>query len=308
MQTRILLAGALAALGCCHCHRRTTTAETPAPAAAGRSVGERPRRLILGLTPFLPPEVLRREFEPLADYLAEEVGIAIDLRPADSYADLSHLLRTHQVHLAQLSPYAYVRARQENPDLTLLATQISDGSSTYAAYIVARANSRFNSPLDLRGRRFAFVDRHSASGYLYPMAYLQSLNIDPKSFFGKVVFAGNHRHVTEMIINGEVDAGATLATAMKMADPDGAAPSKLKILAKTGRVPLDAFCALGGLDPDVVAQVRAALLSLNTQTERGRRILGGMIRINGFVEAADSHWDEVRRVVQIVKEPDEAAP
>jgi phosphate/phosphite/phosphonate ABC transporter binding protein len=291
----------------CQSRRPPETAQAPAKPVAGVPVGERPRRLTLGLTPFLAEKEMFEEFTPLASYLAEQVGLPVDLKLAESYAALSGLVKNGQVHLAVFSPLAYVRAKEQNPDLKLLVTRIAEGSSTYAAYIIVRAQSRFNTLSDLRGKRFAFVNRHSASGYLYPLIYLRSLKIEPEKFFKSIVFAGNHERLTEMLAKDEVDAGAANEMAFKLVKAKKTPAVHLKILAKAGRIPFDAYCASNRLDPDLIAQVRTALLNLSTNDESGRRVLQMMTFTNGFVEVTDSHYDEVRRVAKMVEDADPQA-
>ncbi len=292
----------LAVLCACSPSRRD---EAPARATSvsdtteARSGRERPGALVLGLTPFLEAKDMRSEFAPLARYLESEVHVPVELRLAASYAALSQMMASREVHLAVFSPFAYVRARRENPDMILLATQISDGSPTYAAYIIARNDGSVRDIEGLRGKRFAYVDQRSASGYIYPRAYLRSLGYDPDAFFGPTVLAGNHSRVTDMVLSGEGAAGATNATAFKMARLEKAQGNRLVILAKTGRIPLDAYCASPRLAPDLTGAIRQALLQLSTRSEDGRRVLRGLTAINGFVEVSDDHYEEVRRAERL---------
>jgi phosphonate transport system substrate-binding protein len=286
-----LVAGAALALACQRSNPATNPTDSAQEMAIPEGGTERPKRLVLGLTPFLSEEQMLREYRPLADYLAEKIGLPIELQVAPSYSDLSGMLTRYQFHLAILAPFNYVQAKRDNPDLILLATHIADGSSTYAAYIVTRERNGFQALNDLAGKRFAFVDKHSTSGYLYPLAHLRSAGIEPESFFGSIVYAGNHERLIDMVLSGKVDAGATYSTAYKMAADKG-----LRILAKTGRIPFDAYVASPRLDQALVGQIRDVLLQLNTRTDDGRRMLGRLTNINGFVQVGDDHYDEVRRV------------
>ena len=73
---------------------------------------------------------------------------------------------------------------------------------------MVRSDSGINSLKDLKGKSFAFVDPASTSGHLYPKTLLFSKGLDPKTFFGKSVFAGSHNAVVFSIYKGEVDGGA----------------------------------------------------------------------------------------------------
>lgn len=298
------LAVGLVLLGACQ--DRHVSSESPV--AEGRLTAKdigthRPARLIFGLTPFLASETVRREFDPLARYLALATGIPIEVQVATSYAELMRDIGNHRAHIAVLSPFAYVRAKREYPGLVLLATHVADGASTYSAYIITRDDNGINNVNQLRGKRFGFVDRTSTSGYLYPLAYLRSLGYEPETFFAGVQFTGNHAELTTRVQRGELDAGATFSTAYQAAKA-----KNLRILAKTGRIPYDAYCASPRLHHALVQVIRRALLGLRRQSEPGSKILGASMNISGFVAVADDHYDQVRRVVRLVDQTMRSSP
>src|SRR5690606_28676164 len=126
------------------------TSESSLPAGGGDL---RPTKLVIGLTPYLPPQMMKDEFAPLADYLARETGIPAEVMVAKDYTDLARRLGTQEVHLAVFSPFSYVRAKQQLPEILLLCTHIANGSSTYSAYLITHQESGVNTVEDLRGKR-----------------------------------------------------------------------------------------------------------------------------------------------------------
>ncbi|NJR76559.1 MAG: PhnD/SsuA/transferrin family substrate-binding protein [Scytonema sp. CRU_2_7] len=58
----------------------------------------------------------------------------------------------------------------------------------------------------MKGKRFAFVSKLSASGYVVPMAKFQELGINPNKDFSLVVFSGSHDKSKQALAKGEVDA------------------------------------------------------------------------------------------------------
>lgn len=254
----------------------------------------RPDTLTVGVTPYLSSKELEQEYKPLVTYLGEALGLPSELRFPKTYAGLSKMLLDNEVDVAILSPFNYVRAKQENPSLILLAAPIADGSATYAAYIITHENTGITDIAGLRGKRFGFVDRRSASGYLLPLGYLLEGGYPPETFFREVVYAGNHSRLIEQVATGEIDAGATYSIAFESAHGH-----RLRILAKTGRVPLDAYCASPRLAQDLIDKLREALLNLSTRTEAGKKVLHES-HINGFVLAKDDLYDDLRRVAALV--------
>jgi phosphate/phosphite/phosphonate ABC transporter binding protein len=253
-----------------------------------------PSKLVFGVTPYYTPHHLRSEQGRLAQYLGERVGLATEYRVTKSYADLSRQITANLVHVADLAPLNYVRAKTENPELIVLATPITAGSASYNAVIVTHEDTGITSVEQLRGRHFGFVDRRSASGFLYPTAYLLALGHQPERFFSSMEFTGSHDELFKMVISGEVAAGATFARNKEMM-----AAEKMRVLAVTGRIPQNAFCANPKLPTALVEELRKALLDLDPNTDRGRYVLGPT-PISGFARVDDSQYDEVRRVTRLV--------
>ena len=130
---------------------------------------------------------------------------------------------------------------------------------------------------------------------------MRGLQIDPTTYFEKVVYSGNHERLIDMVLGGEVDAGATYSAAYKLAGIEHSQGKRLKIIAKVGRIPSDAYCASPRLDQQLIEQIRDALLRLSTRQEVGRQVLSGLTGINGFVSVGDAHYDDVRRVARTVE-------
>jgi phosphate/phosphite/phosphonate ABC transporter binding protein len=270
---------------------------------------ERPARLLLGVSPTIAARDVQHEYAGLVHYLSSRLGIPIEVRRAESPNALVSMLTSFEIQLAILPPVSYVQAKRQNPALVLLASEIIDGAATNAGYIVARDDRGVNSLEDLQGRRFGFVDRKSTTGYLYPLAYLRAQQITPESYFGSVIYAGDHTRLLDLVLGGAIDAGATHSTAFTRAVNEHPQGKHLRIIAKTGRAPLDAYCANPRLDGGLIDKLRASLLEVSTRTEEGRQILHGSIAINGFVGASDDNYDDIRRVEQLFGEaPPPASP
>lgn len=287
----------LLAVAACTQETPQQRAQKPSYSALPAGGGDlRPKRLIFGLTPYLPSDMMKREFAPLVTYLSAGIELPTEVVVAADYTDLARRLAANEVHVAVFSPFSYVRAKQQMPEILLLCTHIAHGSSTYSAYLITHQESGITSVEDLRGKRFGFVDKGSASGYLYPLAYLRNLGMEPSSFFSQVEFVGNHPTLIEKLIHRELDAGATFSTAYRNSES-----KSLRILAKTGRIPYDAYTASPRLERKLITQLRDLLLGLSTRNEEGRRVLSSMTNINGFVAVDDDHYDEVRRVARLVE-------
>jgi phosphate/phosphite/phosphonate ABC transporter binding protein len=260
-----------------------------------------PQGLRFGLTPYLPTELLRREFQPIMAYLSEKLHMPVDLVIAATYEELGTWLEEKLVDIASFSPLAYVVEKRRNPSVRLLAGQIVGGATSFTAYLIVREDAKIHELEHLRGKTLAFVDRTSSSGYLFPYAFFLDHGVDPEHFFGRILFAGNHLEAIRCVLDRRADAAATYSEGLMTARHSGLDVRPVRIFKKTGMVPADAVCARGDLDPSLVQQVKTLLLGLDTVSEQGRAILGQTLRINGWVEVGDRHYDTVRAVLELVE-------
>jgi phosphate/phosphite/phosphonate ABC transporter binding protein len=256
-----------------------------------------PEVVRFGVTPYMGVEMVQAQFEPIVDYLAREIGRRVELVPASSYTELEEMLVRGDIHVASVSPVSYVAARRRIPCLQLLLTQVAAGSAYYSSYLLTRADSDVMAVEDLKGRPFAFTARSSASGYLFPRAFLQGKGITPETFFGRVVYGGDHLGALRMLLEGEVDAAATFSSFMGPARRAGLDVGNLRVLAVTGRIPYDAVVAHPDLAPSLAAAVQDALARLNSTTEEGRRLLGRVVDMSGWVPSVDSVYAPVRETL-----------
>ncbi|HUU01482.1 MAG TPA: phosphate/phosphite/phosphonate ABC transporter substrate-binding protein [Myxococcota bacterium] len=271
------------------------------PRAHAGDADEAPsEKLVFGMTPVIGVEATRERFFPLANHLTSLLGIKVKLEVAESYGDLIDQVAKGEVDLVKFSPLAYVRAKERIPDLRLIAAHVAYGSKTYSSYLVTMQDGTFGSLADLHGARICFADPDSTSGYLYPVAYLLEHKIVPDTTFRSITFGGNHRACIAGLIAGRFDVAATFSGAIRDARQAGLPVGDLFILAKTGRIPYDAYCLRGGLDESLAVKIKSVLLKINTLSRTGRRVLDPTLGINGWIEADDHLYDGVRQVDALV--------
>ena len=152
------------------------------------------------------------------------------------------------------------------------------------------------------GRRtIAFVDPASTSGYIYPMVMLIQKglvkNRDPKTFFREVMFSGAHDASVKALANGHVDAIASFDMVREQYLKD-AERDLFTWIAETPPIPEAGIAARDGLDPAIVARVRAALLKMKPPAYTD--VLKRMYDIDGFGPAEDKDYDPVRHAVDLL--------
>lgn len=255
------------------------------------------RDLKFGFTPVLGEAEMRSEFEPLTAYLSDAIGQKVVLYVAKDYGDLRTQMEDGMVDIGSFSPFAYVDATRGGK-IRIIAQSIIDGTTTYRGIIVARKDSGLKTVGDLKGKRFAFVDPKSASGYVYPRAMLIERGLDPKSYFKETIFAGDHNKVIAAVLQSRVDAGAIYEGALAVAKANGVPTENLVTLASTDPIPHDAIAVSTGLDDVLVKKIQTALVDMD-KTEAGRRVIANSKKkLTGHVVAEDSLFDVVRRTAK----------
>jgi phosphate/phosphite/phosphonate ABC transporter binding protein len=257
------------------------------------------RELTFGFTPVLSESDMRVEFEPLMTYLSDCIGQKVVLYVAKDYGDLRTQMESGTVDIGTFSPFAYVDAVRGGK-IRIIAQSVINGTATYHGVIVARRDSGLKSLADLRGKRFAFVDPKSASGFVYPRALLIEKGVTPEISFKETIFAGGHDKVIAAILDGKADAGAVYEDALAIAKSKGLPTENLVTLASTAPIPHDAIAVRIGLDQALAKKIRTALVDLD-KSEAGRRVIANSKpkELTGYMIAQDSLYDMVRRTAKI---------
>lgn len=293
----LFLIVALGALIACADGRPNLQASVPLKKSTPCPEGSRiPDRIRFGLVGFWGTKEATEAFSGVAEFLRSQTGLDVELVNCNTYDELVDLLATEGLEVALLPPFAYVKAKARIPCLRLLRTMVNAGAVHYSSYLIVRADSPVTRVEDLKGRSIAFVEPSSASGYLFPSAFLARKGFNIPTDFRKVSFLGGHEKVIEAVIKGEADAGATFQGALKRARAIGLDTASLRVLAIVGRIPADALVASPSLHKEVLARLEAAFDRLNTTIPEGRRALS-RLDITGFVATEDSFYDEVRHVL-----------
>ena len=256
------------------------------------------RDLTFGFTPVLSESEMRSEFEPLMAYLSEAIGRKVTLYIAKDYGDLRTQMESGAVDIGSYSPFAYVDATRGGK-IRIIAQSILDGSATYRGLIVVRGDSGLRSVKDLEGKRFAFVDAKSASGYVYPRAMLVERGVDPERYFKETVFAGGHDKVISAVLERRVDAGAIYDGALNVGKAKGLPVGELTTLSSTNPIPHDAVAVRVGMDEALIRKVQTALVDLERSPAGKPVIANSKKKLTGHVIADDSLFDVVRRTARI---------
>jgi phosphonate transport system substrate-binding protein len=139
--------------------------------------------------------------EVMAEALQEATGLQYEVSVPTSYAaTIEEMCASPEDTIGFIPAQGYILAN-ERCGVTVGAAAVRFGLSWYAAQFVVRADSDIQSLEDLAGRTWGIPDFGSTSGYLYPLAMLSAMGIEP----GEIIETGGHPQAMSAIYNGDVD-------------------------------------------------------------------------------------------------------
>jgi phosphonate transport system substrate-binding protein len=250
---------------------------------------KRARVLRFGRIPNVSPREAYRLYGELIRLVNEQLDCCeLELVLAPDYAACVQMLGARELDLAWLGTSTYVAEREEVP-MTPLVRPVWSGRKGYSGVLFALEGSGIRDLEQLRGKRLAFVDEQSASGYVYPAALLRGHGFDLSKDFAVTDFLGSHDAVLMAVLLGEYDAGAVFERAY-MTVADRARRTRFRVLAQTEPIPGEPIVAGPHLEPEIVEEIRQAFLGLKTDSLQE----GGLRDLFGFEPATDEQYNGVR--------------
>jgi len=257
------------------------------------------KELVFGFNPFTAPQIIKENYTPILEAIAKKLGLEPKIIIVSDYDSLGRSLLKGTIDVGWFSPFAYVSAKDKG-EITPLVTTVVNKNASYHGYIIARKDKAFQSIDSLQGKRFAFVDKQSASGYVYPKAMLLEQGKVPETFFSETVFLGSHNRVIDAVLDGTVDAGATYSEAVETAKEYGLAVHNLVILKQTDAIPKDVIAGRPGLDEQLLASLKQVFIETTDRTSTHASVMK-KTGLNGFIEAQDQVYDVIRKAANVLK-------
>lgn len=265
-------------------------------------VGSKKNPLKFYLIPAQDMMTLHSQGQVLAKYLEKELGLHVELGLPTSYIAVVEAFGSKKADVAILNTFGYILAN-EKFGVSAKLKLVNRGRDEYYGQIIARDDGP-KTIKDLNGKRFAFVDPASTSGYVLPALLLKNEKIKIKEH----VFSGTHDSVVMAVYQGKVDAGATFHAPP---DEDGTPKDarwivrkqypdifeKIKILQLTGPIPNDPVSFRKDLPEEIKSKVVAALLKY-IKTDEGKKVLYDLYHVTDFKAAEDKDYDTVRKYLR----------
>lgn len=257
---------------------------------------------------------LDAKVKPFEEYLSNALGCDVTVTMATDYSTIVEAMASGQVDIGIMPPAAYVQARSQGAAKAILSSSLTDydadeqpiadsAASTFKGEVLVKADSDMKELADLKGKTIATLSANSASGYIYPVAEMKEIGIDPTTDC-KIVTVNDIPSEITAVLNGQADAafvfeGARYVFSSTFSDND--LFKDLKVLYLTeGDIPNDAIAVLPTMSEEMQEKVKAAFLAMPDDEEGAEAM--AMWGHTAYTEADEKAYDTIEAYIEAAAE------
>ncbi len=254
--------------------------------------------------PLKQDEVVKKNEAIIIDFLEESTGLKIKAFNSDDFVGIVKAFGQDKADIAFMNTLGFLLARDWAKAQAHLVSIYGDVYKNYRGEILVRADGDIETLADIQGKKVAFADPYSASGYVYPLKLFKDNNVK----VGKKIFAKGHLDAIEKLYSGDVDVAAVYHTKPTKAGTERDARAellnkypdimtKLKVLALTEEIPNGPIALRYDLPDTIKAKLVGALTQM-VRTPEGRKALHDLYNITGLALTSDATYNQVQEVVK----------
>ncbi|WP_314792132.1 phosphate/phosphite/phosphonate ABC transporter substrate-binding protein [Gemella sanguinis] len=253
----------------------------------------------MGFVPLKNSEQLVEDVKPIADYLSQKMGVKVEAFTASNYIGVVEGIGSGSVDFGIIPPFSAVLAQKQSNAKPLLTSKGKSGKSGYTAELYVRKDSGIKSLQDVKGKKVAFVDPSSSSGYIYPGAMLvkAGINLDKDISYQ---FSGGHDKSLQLLLNKDVDVIATFdGVEERYGKEFPAALTDIEKLASSDTIPGIMVTASSKMDKDLQDKLKQALLDMDKDPKM-KELFTKMFSITGFEEVDQTAYNKVEETAKVM--------
>ncbi len=274
--------------------------------------------LVLGLVPATEARQMIDNVDPLAAFLAAELGRPVESFVPQDYTGLVEAMGSGRADIGMIPPFASMLGAKRYGIETMLIS-LRQGSPTYHTQWMTRDEAMCDTPIEdrdglrfcqgaienVRGKLVGFTDPTSTSGYLFPALQLLDAGINPERDV-QSVFVGGHDAAVIAVYNGDVEVSVSFDDARTWVQdlfPD--AGQKVIVFNESAPIPNDGVTVRGDLDPALKVAIKAAFKKM-TESEAHlpleEQTLYKIYEIDGFVDFEPGLHEPVERAFEQMRD------
>jgi phosphonate transport system substrate-binding protein len=221
-----------------------------------------PSALIFAYTPTEDPSVYQKAWDGFIKHMEKVTGKRVVFFPVQSNAAQYEAMRSGRLHVAGVNAGGNATAVNCAGFVPFTMMASKDGSFGYEMEIIVPADSPIKEPADLKGKKIAFTDATSNSGFKAPSAILKAdFNLENKRDY-EPVFSGKHDNSILGVVNKDYEAAAVANSVLnRMLDRKVFDKAKIRSIYKSETFPTTGYGHVYNLDPKLVEKVKEAFFS-----------------------------------------------
>ena len=251
--------------------------------------------LHVGIIRFKTPELVLQTYHPLFTKVAEGINKVVSIQLVDE-TDLGYTLNEGKFDIGIFPPFAYLRSKEDFPDLEVFGSHLIGGSNQFDGAIMTLQASPIQKILDLRGKRMMFVKPSSTSGFLFPKGVLKEHQIDIEAGDLSFEFSGGHDLSLKSLLNNEVDAIAVDKHAVSEMD---SLMEKIKVIFPYS-IPYHAYVFSPKLGQEIRDQIKTQIFQAH-KNPLLKELFPNSLGISQWSEQNDSYYNPLRRFLRFVR-------
>jgi phosphonate transport system substrate-binding protein len=221
-----------------------------------------PSTLVFAYTPVEDPAVYAKAWDGFIKYMQQTTGKKVVFFPVQSNAAEIEAMRSGRLHVAGFNTGSNPIAVNCAGFVPFAIMGNKEGQFGYEMEIIVPADSAIKAPADLKGKKVAFTEPTSNSGFKAPSAILKAdFNLEAGRDF-TAVFSGKHDNSVIGIANKDYDAAAVANEVMfRMFDRHVVDRAKIRSIYKSETFPTTGYGYAYNLDPALVEKIKQAFFT-----------------------------------------------
>ncbi len=262
--------------------------------------------LTIGLVPEQNIFEQVKKYKILEAYIEKNSDIGINFTILSKHGRSINDFKERNLDGAFLCSLIGAKAKHELEVEYIASIVNSDGRATSRSYIFSHRDSRIENVEQMRYRIMAFVDRATATGYAFPVAYMRDHGInDINIYFKDYFFTGSHDAAIFAVLNKEADIGAAKSSVYNMlARKDDRIRKNLKIIVESDEFPSNVLVLRKDLLQGISERLRSVLVNMDKNSD-GKEALRRFDAMK-FIEARESDYHaepDISKKVEIISLP-----
>ncbi|MGY9081849.1 MAG: putative selenate ABC transporter substrate-binding protein [Acidimicrobiales bacterium] len=268
--------------------------------AEDRVGGEFAGPVVIGAIPDQNPELLARNYDLLADYLSDEIGVPVEFKAVTEYEAAVTAFRVGDLDLVWFGGLTGVQARLQVDGAEAIAQR--DIDETFTSVFIASTDSGIGSIDDvaglsvIAGRSLTFGSASSTSGRLMPQSFLSDAGVSLDDLVGEPGFSGSHDATIELVEAGTFEIGALNSQVWAARVEAGEVDlDRVQLIFETPPYYDYHWVARPELGKELQSQIVDALKNLDSNDADQAAILE-FFGAGSFIDTESSNYDQIEAV------------